>query len=107
MTVRSVVAKLLENRQKALVFSQFVDYLAIIRAVLDESGVVDQYSASSKADSPGDIPRKISVFWRARMRSTGIFRVRRSRRYANVPGGFSRMRDMSGWRGFRYPTCTI
>nr|VFK80686.1 MAG: hypothetical protein BECKSD772D_GA0070982_114110 [Candidatus Kentron sp. SD] len=51
MTVRSVVAKLLENRQKTLVFSQFVDHLAIIRAVLDESGAIEQYSASSKADS--------------------------------------------------------
>lgn len=35
--------ELLENRHKALVFSQFVDHLAIIRAYLDERGVGYQY----------------------------------------------------------------
>lgn len=60
MTVRSVVAKLLENRQKALVFSQFVDYLAIIRAVLDESGAIEQYLASSEADSEDAVLRSQS-----------------------------------------------
>ena len=33
----------MENRHKALVFSQFVDHLAIIRATLDEAGVLYQY----------------------------------------------------------------
>nr|VFJ63742.1 MAG: Helicase conserved C-terminal domain-containing protein [Candidatus Kentron sp. DK] len=33
----------MENRHKALVFSQFVDHLAIIRATLDEAGVAYQY----------------------------------------------------------------
>nr|VFJ61213.1 MAG: Superfamily II DNA or RNA helicase, SNF2 family [Candidatus Kentron sp. DK] len=40
---REVVTELLENRHKALVFSQFVDHLAIIRATLDEAGVLYQY----------------------------------------------------------------
>ena len=35
--------ELLENNHKALVFSQFVDHLAIIRAYLDERGVRYQY----------------------------------------------------------------
>jgi SNF2 family DNA or RNA helicase len=38
-----VLDELLENRHKALVFSQFVDHLAIIRALLDRKGVVYQY----------------------------------------------------------------
>ncbi|MEO5369025.1 MAG: SNF2-related protein [Magnetococcus sp. DMHC-1] len=38
-----VVEELLENRHKALVFSQFVDHLAIIRGLLDEKKVVYQY----------------------------------------------------------------
>ena len=35
--------ELLENRHKALVFSQFVDHLGLIRAYLDERGVRYQY----------------------------------------------------------------
>jgi superfamily II DNA or RNA helicase len=38
-----ILEELLENRHKALVFSQFVDHLAIIRAVLERKGVVYQY----------------------------------------------------------------
>ena len=38
-----VLGELLENRHKALVFSQFVDHLAIIRGFLDERGVSYQY----------------------------------------------------------------
>jgi len=34
---------LLENRHKVLVFSQFVDHLALIRAHLDRNGIVYQY----------------------------------------------------------------
>ena len=38
-----VLDELLENRHKALVFSQFVDHLNIIRAHLDEKGINYQY----------------------------------------------------------------
>ncbi|MEO5345754.1 MAG: DEAD/DEAH box helicase [Magnetococcus sp. YQC-9] len=38
-----VVEELLANRHKVLVFSQFVDHLAILRALLDEKGVCYQY----------------------------------------------------------------
>ncbi|MBF0131776.1 MAG: DEAD/DEAH box helicase [Magnetococcales bacterium] len=38
-----VVEELRENRHKALVFSQFVDHLAILRTLLDEKGVVYHY----------------------------------------------------------------
>ncbi len=38
-----VLDELLENRHKALVFSQFVDHLSILRAHLDEKGIAYQY----------------------------------------------------------------
>jgi hypothetical protein len=38
-----LLAGLLENRHKVLVFSQFVDHLALIRAHLDRSGIAYQY----------------------------------------------------------------
>ena len=38
-----LVEELLENRHKALVFSQFVDHLTLIRRYLDEQGVRYQY----------------------------------------------------------------
>ncbi|MEW5804047.1 MAG: DEAD/DEAH box helicase [bacterium] len=38
-----VVGELLENRHKALVFSQFVDHLSIIREFLDAKGITYQY----------------------------------------------------------------
>jgi len=38
-----VLDELLENRHKALVFSQFVDHLAIIRHLLERKGVAYQY----------------------------------------------------------------
>lgn len=38
-----VVAELLENRHKALVFSQFVDHLTILREHLDQQGIRYQY----------------------------------------------------------------
>jgi superfamily II DNA or RNA helicase len=47
-----IVAELLDNRHKALVFSQFVDYLGIVRAYLDRQGIPYQYldgSTSAKA----------------------------------------------------------
>jgi len=38
-----ILEELLENRHKALVFSQFVDHLAILRETLDSKGVAYQY----------------------------------------------------------------
>jgi superfamily II DNA or RNA helicase len=38
-----LVEELLENRHKALVFSQFVDHLTLIRQYLDEKGISYQY----------------------------------------------------------------
>jgi SNF2 family DNA or RNA helicase/tetratricopeptide (TPR) repeat protein len=38
-----VVEELVENRHKALVFSQFVDHLSIIREFLDKKGITYQY----------------------------------------------------------------
>ncbi len=38
-----VVEELLENRHKALVFSQFVDHLSIVREYLDRKGISYQY----------------------------------------------------------------
>ncbi|MEW6593454.1 MAG: DEAD/DEAH box helicase [Thermodesulfobacteriota bacterium] len=38
-----VVAELLENRHKALVFSQFVDHLTILRGYLEQQGIRYQY----------------------------------------------------------------
>ena len=39
----AVLDDLMENRHKALVFSQFVDHLSILRALLDKKGVAYQY----------------------------------------------------------------
>jgi SNF2 family DNA or RNA helicase len=39
----NLVDELLENNHKALVFSQFVKYLAIIREYLDAKGIKYQY----------------------------------------------------------------
>ena len=38
-----VVEELLDNQHKALIFSQFVDHLAIVRAWLDEKGIAYHY----------------------------------------------------------------
>lgn len=40
---QAIVSELLENRHKALVFSQFVDHLSIVRRWLDERGIAYQY----------------------------------------------------------------
>lgn len=42
-TFLEIVAELLENKHKALVFSQFVTHLAIVRKALDERGINYQY----------------------------------------------------------------
>lgn len=39
----AIIHELLENQHKALVFSQFVDHLAIVRAYLDQQGIAYQY----------------------------------------------------------------
>jgi superfamily II DNA or RNA helicase len=39
----TIIEELLENRHKALVFSQFVDHLSIVRAWLDGQGIAYQY----------------------------------------------------------------
>ena len=47
-----LVVELRENRHRALIFSQFVDYLSIVRAAFESSGISYQYldgSTSSKA----------------------------------------------------------
>ncbi|MFA9274458.1 MAG: DEAD/DEAH box helicase [Candidatus Aquirickettsiella gammari] len=41
--LQHTVEELLDNKHKALVFSQFVDHLAIVRAWLDEQGIAYQY----------------------------------------------------------------
>lgn len=40
---QAIVSELLENRHKALVFSQFVDHLSIVRRWLDEQAITYQY----------------------------------------------------------------
>lgn len=41
--LHDTITELLDNRHKALVFSQFVDHLAIVRASLDSQGIAYQY----------------------------------------------------------------
>ena len=41
--LQHTVEELLDNRHKALIFSQFVDHLAIVRTWLDEQGIAYQY----------------------------------------------------------------
>ena len=55
-----IVDELRENRHKALVFSQFVDHLAIIREYLDERGIVYQYLDGSTA--PQERKRRVEAF---------------------------------------------
>jgi len=40
---KNIVAELLENRHKALVFSQFVAHLSLLKAYLDEANIAYQY----------------------------------------------------------------
>ena len=42
-TFLEIVAELIENKHKALVFSQFVTHLAIVRKALDQLGITYQY----------------------------------------------------------------
>ena len=51
-TFLDIVGELIENKHRALVFSQFVTHLAIVRRALDKQGVSYQYldGSSSQAD---------------------------------------------------------
>ena len=55
-----MVAELLENGHKALVFSQFVDHLALIREYLDARGIPYQYLDGSTP--PKDRQREVDAF---------------------------------------------
>ncbi|MEB3338761.1 MAG: DEAD/DEAH box helicase, partial [Leptolyngbyaceae bacterium] len=55
-----VLGELLENRHKALVFSQFVDHLQIIRTYLDEQKIAYQYLDGSTP--AGDRKKRVDAF---------------------------------------------
>nr|VFJ60770.1 MAG: Superfamily II DNA or RNA helicase, SNF2 family [Candidatus Kentron sp. FM]VFJ61724.1 MAG: Superfamily II DNA or RNA helicase, SNF2 family [Candidatus Kentron sp. FM]VFK09241.1 MAG: Superfamily II DNA or RNA helicase, SNF2 family [Candidatus Kentron sp. FM] len=57
---RKVVEELLENHHKALVFSQFVDHLGIIRESLDKVGITYQYLDGSTP--PKERKRRVDAF---------------------------------------------
>ncbi|MGV8898297.1 MAG: DEAD/DEAH box helicase [Burkholderiaceae bacterium] len=56
----AVVEELLENRHKALVFSQFVDHLAIVRTWLDQKGIRYQYLDGSTP--PAERIKRVNAF---------------------------------------------
>ncbi|MGV8893338.1 MAG: DEAD/DEAH box helicase [Burkholderiaceae bacterium] len=56
----AVVEELLENRHKALVFSQFVDHLAIVREWLDQKGIRYQYLDGSTP--PAERIKRVNAF---------------------------------------------
>ena len=55
-----VVEELLENRHKALVFSQFVDHLAIVREWLEQKGIFYQYLDGSTP--PMERKKRVDAF---------------------------------------------
>lgn len=55
-----ILTEILENRHKALVFSQFIDHLAILRALLDEKKISYQYLDGST--SVGQRRERIAAF---------------------------------------------
>jgi SNF2 family DNA or RNA helicase len=55
-----VVEELLDNNHKALVFSQFVDHLAIVRAWLEEKGISYQYLDGSTP--PAERKKRVDAF---------------------------------------------
>lgn len=55
-----VAEELLDNNHKALVFSQFVDHLAIVRAWLEEKGISYQYLDGST--SPNERKKRVDAF---------------------------------------------
>ena len=54
------VEELLENRHKALVFSQFVDHLAIVREWLEQKGI--QYQYLDGATPPIERKKRVDAF---------------------------------------------
>jgi SNF2 family DNA or RNA helicase len=56
----AIVEELLENRHRALVFSQFVDHLAVVREFLDEAGIPYQYLDG--ATSTSERRKRIEAF---------------------------------------------
>lgn len=55
-----VVDELLDNRHKALVFSQFVDHLNLIRSYLDEKGI--QYQYLDGQTPPAERKKRVDAF---------------------------------------------
>lgn len=55
-----IIDELRENRHKALVFSQFVDHLNLVRHALDERGIRYQYLDG--ATSPAERRKRVSAF---------------------------------------------
>lgn len=56
----TVLDELLDNRHKALVFSQFVDHLALVRAELERRGIAYQYLDGQTA--PSERKRSVEAF---------------------------------------------
>ncbi|MDE2429114.1 MAG: DEAD/DEAH box helicase, partial [Burkholderiales bacterium] len=54
------VSELLDNRHKALVFSQFVDHLAIVRSWLEQQGIAYQYLDGSTP--PAERKKRVDAF---------------------------------------------
>lgn len=55
-----IIAELQENHHKALVFSQFVDHLTLLRTALDERGITCQYLDGST--SPTEREKRVAAF---------------------------------------------
>ena len=60
IVLADVVEELLANRHKALVFSQFVDHLAIVRAWLEQKGISYQYLDGSTP--PAERIKRVNAF---------------------------------------------
>ena len=59
-TFLDIVGELIENKHRALVFSQFVSHLAIVRQALDKQGIRYQYLDGSS--SPNERQRSVKDF---------------------------------------------
>ncbi len=59
-TFLGLVSELIRNRHRALVFSQFVGHLALIRAALDERGIAYEYLDGSTPSA--DRERRVAAF---------------------------------------------
>lgn len=56
----SIISELRENHHKALVFSQFVDHLTLLRTALDKQNITYQYLDGST--SPAERKKRVSAF---------------------------------------------